>query len=88
MAVKNHVALIDTATAVKSTVINAKSINWITNHDATNAILFNFEEGTETSGAFQLGTGATITDINIPVGTIYYTCTGASAAFSLFGMAK
>ena len=91
MAVKNHVALIaiaTSATSANSTTINAKSISWIANHDATNAITFNFEEGTATSGAFKVGTGATVTDINIPVGTIYYDCTGASASFSLFGIAR
>ena len=91
MAVKAHVGIIKTATSAtseNSEEINARSISWITNHNATNAITFNFEEGTATSGAFLLGTGATITDINIPVGTIYYDCTGASAVFSLFGIAK
>jgi len=91
MAVKNHVGLIAVATAATSTnsaVINAKSISWIANHDATNAITFNFEEGTDTSGAFMVGTGAIVTNIDIPVNTIYYDCTGASATFSLFGIAR
>jgi hypothetical protein len=96
MAVKNHISLIAVATsataatsiASNSTEINALSISWITNNTTTAAITFNFEEETSASGAFLLGTGLTITDINIPVGTIYYDCTGSSAAFSLFGLAK
>ncbi|MFA5557910.1 MAG: hypothetical protein WDA59_00415 [Methanofastidiosum sp.] len=91
MAVKNHVSLIavaTSATSANSAVINAKSICWITNHDDTSAITFNFEEGTATSGAFMVGTAATVKNINIPVTTIYYDCTGASAAFSLFGIAR
>ena len=91
MAVKNHISLsVTNLTGVAgSTAINAKSISWITNHDPNQAILFNFEEGTDTSGAFKVGTGATVSDINVPVTTIYYTSTGATAAsFSLFGIAK
>jgi len=89
MAVKNHIALSDVASgAAKHTTLNAKSISWIRNDDAINAILFNFEEGTDTSGAFKVGTGATVSNIDLPVGTIYYTCTGATAAFSLFGIAR
>lgn len=91
MAVQNHVGLIVTnLTGVAgSTVINAKSISWITNEDPNQAILFNFEEGTNTSGAFKIGTGLTVRDINVSVGTIYYTSTGATAAsFSLFGLAQ
>lgn len=96
MAVKNHISLVAVATsatgatsiASNSTVINAQSISWITNHTATSAITFNFEAETSATGAFKVGTGLTVTGINIPVGTIYYDCTGSSAAFSLFGLAK
>ena len=92
MAVKNHISLTTTVTAVAgSTTINAKSISWIANHSASEYLLFNFEEAIGTSGTFKVGTGATVTDLNIPVGTIYYICSGASAAtgaFSLFGIAK
>ena len=72
-------------------MLNAKSICWIANHSASEYILFNFEESVGTSGTFKVGTGLTVTDINIPVGTIYYVCSGASAAtgtFSLFGIAQ
>ncbi|MFA5559523.1 MAG: hypothetical protein WDA59_08780 [Methanofastidiosum sp.] len=92
MAVKNHVSLVTTVTGVaSSTVINAKSISWITNHSASEYILFNFEETVGTSGTFRVDAGVTVTNLNTPVNTIYYVCSGASAttgAFSLFGIAQ
>jgi len=91
MTVKNHVSLIGNATGTeKSVVLNAKSISWITNH-GSEPVYINFEEGVTTSGTFRLATAETITNINTPVGTIYYISTGASAstaAFSLFGIAR
>jgi hypothetical protein len=88
MATKNHVSLNGTASAAaQSTEINAKSISWISNNGAYD-MLINFEETTTTSGAFKLQAGSVVNDIDIPVGTIYYSASGGDCSFSLFGIAR
>lgn len=88
MATKNHVSLNGTASATaQSTELNAKCISYISN-DGAYDMYVNFEETTTTSGSIKITAGAVINDINTPVGTIYYSCSGGDCAFSLLGIAR